>query len=1045
MIVTDPTQISQPETVRQPNHAETVIIQQPANDTIAACNPEHQRSIEAALRESEDRYRMAVASAKLGTWDWDLITHQLKWDASCKAMFGLPPEAESNIDLFFSGLHPEDRDRLSEIVQSALNPESGGMYSTEYRTIGLEDGIERWIAAKGQAYFSPTGQPLRFIGTVLDITEEKQREAERQRAQAQLRDRQERLEAALFASETGTFRWNILTNELDWDDNLDRLFGLPPGQTARSLEAFIAMVHPDDRQAVIDLCNRCATEGIDFDLDFRVVYPDGSIHWLLDKGKAVFDANGTPIYMTGACVDISDRKKIEEELQQRNGILKAINDFAPTPIFVKDRSGRLVFANPATLDALGKTASEVIGHRDDEIFPELAETIVVTDQRIMETGEPETIEEVIHGNRTYLSVKVPYRDETGAVIGLVGVASDISDRKQAELEIRKFASLAANSTEFIGMCDLNLVPIYVNPAGRQMVGLEASDDVSRLNVTDFYFPEDRAFIAEDFFPQVLRDGQAEVEIRLRHFKTGEAIWMDYTLFQIQDANNQPIGFATVSRNITQRKETDLRLELAQQVGNAGFFDWRVLEGTATVTGLLRRIAPVDSQTGLVKVADWIKLIHPEDLHRVRSLIQSAFAAHQTQLSYSFRVSTSEGELWLESQAQVEYNEAGQPDRVIGINMDITDRMQIERDREHLLQQEQAAREASERANRMKDEFLAVLSHELRTPLNPILGWSKMLKSGRLKPEKTQEALSIIERNAQLQAQLIEDLLDISRILQGKLALHSEPVYLASVITSAQETVRLAAEAKQIAIALELDANVGAVLGDAGRLQQVVWNLLTNAVKFTPEGGQVIVRLTPIGTHAQIQVIDTGKGISAEFLPHVFEQFRQADSSTTRKFGGLGLGLAIVRQLIELHGGTIVAESQGEGQGAMFTIQLPLLKPINNQRFEFDSSATANYSKDGLQGYQILVVDDETDSREFVAFVLEQSGAIVEQVASAFEALESLSQKSFDALVSDVGMPEMNGYSLIQQVRTNGGQIPALALTAYAGENELPHRIGGWGF
>ncbi|MGG6270467.1 PAS domain-containing protein [Leptolyngbya sp. AN03gr2] len=275
------------------------------------------RQAEAALQQSEDRYRMAVTSAKLGTWDWDLTTNELKWDASCKAMFGLPLEAESSIEQFFEGLHLEDRDRLTQIVQTALNPASGGFYDTEYRTIGIEDGIERWVAAKGQAYFSSTGQPVRFIGTVLDITEVKRYEAERQRAQRQLQDQQERLQAALFAAGTGTFRWDIRTNELDWDDNLDRLFGLPPGETARSLESFIQLVHPDDRQGVIDLCAHCASKGADFDMDFRVVYPDGSIHWLSDKGKTFFDEAGNPTYMTGACVDITERKQAEAELQRQ--------------------------------------------------------------------------------------------------------------------------------------------------------------------------------------------------------------------------------------------------------------------------------------------------------------------------------------------------------------------------------------------------------------------------------------------------------------------------------------------------------------------------------------------------------------------------------------------------------------------------------------------------------------------------------------------------------------------------------------------------------
>jgi signal transduction histidine kinase len=250
--------------------------------------------------------------------------------------------------------------------------------------------------------------------------------------------------------------------------------------------------------------------------------------------------------------------------------------------------------------------------------------------------------------------------------------------------------------------------------------------------------------------------------------------------------------------------------------------------------------------------------------------------------------------------------------------------QRERARTENLRQAEAAREEAEAANRTKDEFLAVLSHELRTPLNPILGWSNLLRNGRLDAEKTAFALETIERNARLQTQLIEDLLDVTRIMQGKLALKMTPVNLVSIIEAAIETVRLAAETKAIQVQTVLDSAIGPVLGDATRLQQVVWNLLSNAVKFTTEGGQITVRLSQIGSHAQIEVIDSGKGIHPNFLPHVFEYFRQEDGTTTRKFGGLGLGLAIVKHLVELHGGTVHADSPGEGQGATFTVRLPLL-------------------------------------------------------------------------------------------------------------------------
>ncbi|BAZ39206.1 multi-sensor hybrid histidine kinase [Calothrix sp. NIES-4101] len=361
----------------------------------------------------------------------------------------------------------------------------------------------------------------------------------------------------------------------------------------------------------------------------------------------------------------------------------------------------------------------------------------------------------------------------------------------------------------------------------------------------------------------------------------------------------------------------------------------------------------------------------------------------------------------------------------------------------LYEAEQKARSEAEQANRIKDEFLAVLSHELRSPLNPILGWSKILQTRKLNPESTAEALTIIERNAKLQGQLIEDLLDISRILQGKLTLNASPVELKSLILAAWETVRLAAEAKDIQITTVFAVDFCHVLGDAGRLQQVFWNLFTNAVKFTPNGGWVKVSLEQIYNNACITFTDNGKGIKKEFLPDVFEYFRQADSATTRKFGGLGLGLAIVQQITEMHGGKVSVESEGEDLGATFKVQLPLSQMTEKQENNITTEEMASDCQN-LQDIQILVVDDDIDSRDFITFVLETEGAIITQATSAFDALEILSQFQPTIIISDIGMPEMDGYMLMRQIRTlpqeAGGNIPAVALTAYASEYDQKQAI-----
>lgn len=367
-----------------------------------------------------------------------------------------------------------------------------------------------------------------------------------------------------------------------------------------------------------------------------------------------------------------------------------------------------------------------------------------------------------------------------------------------------------------------------------------------------------------------------------------------------------------------------------------------------------------------------------------------------------------------------------------------ERKRSEAQRSVMLEREQQARTLAEDANRIKDEFLATLGHELRSPLNAMLGWVQMLRTGKLSEAARANALEVVERNARAQNKLIEDLLDVSRIITGKLRLDVQLVELEAVVTAALDTVRPAAEAKAVRLTAILDPKATTVAGDPNRLQQVVWNLLANAVKFTPKSGRVQVELSRVNSHVEIVVADSGAGITPEMLPHVFERFRQADSSTTRAHNGLGLGLAIVRQLTELHGGSVRAESDGLGKGATFTVRLPV-RAVSGRQAEAqgvhpgETTLPNAVGLPRLDGVRVLVVDDEPDGREVVKAVLEVCGAEVTAAASAQEALTLLDQSPFDVMVSDIGMPWMDGYSLIQRVRTLGtsaGQMPAAALTAY---------------
>jgi PAS domain S-box-containing protein len=397
-------------------------------------------------------------------------------------------------------------------------------------------------------------------------------------------------------------------------------------------------------------------------------------------------------------------------------------------------------------------------------------------------------------------------------------------------------------------------------------------------------------------------------------------------------------------------------------------------------------------------------------------------------------------------------------RIVGaakIARDVTSRYLMEQERDALLHREQQARLAAESANRAKDAFLATVSHELRTPLSPIIMWTRMLRDGLLDATKTERALSTIERNASAQAQLVDDLLDVSRIVSGKIRLEVRPTDLAAVIQAAVEVVRPAADAKGIHLSVVLDTETGLVAGDPDRLQQVVWNLLSNAIKFTPKQGRVHVVLERVNSHVEIAVSDTGEGFDPSFRIAMFDRFQQADSSSSRQHGGLGLGLAIVRHIVELHGGTVHAESAGAGQGAAFTVKLPLVifqRTAGEAVRRHPTLAEAHASDDAgsyarLDGVRILVVDDEPDSNEAVSSLLGVRGAEVRVAGSAAQAMDVLQEWLPQLIVTDIGMPGEDGFALLAKIRAGTGRaarVPAIALTAYATRDDRL-RVLGAGF
>jgi PAS domain S-box-containing protein len=613
---------------------------------------------------------------------------------------------------------------------------------------------------------------------------------------------------------------------------------------------------------------------------------------------------------------------------------------------------------------------------------------------------------------------------------------DLRTRKQLKEVRDQFFDVIENTSDGFFMVDREWRYTYVNRKGVEIVR-KSKEELLGHRLWDV-FPE--AVKQKDYW-ELHRAMEESVAVHYENFSDSYNIWYEVDVYPSQE------GISIFARDITERKQAEKalrqseeRFRLAARAVAGIVYDWNFETGEVYRSEGLYRLIGVHPDEVPQTRDWWYKRIHSDDLASIEPTFVSTLSGDADRYDFEYRVRHEDGHwVYLWDRGYLIRDQNGQLLRVVGSSADITNRKRDEQERKRLLELEQVARAEAEAANRIKDEFLAVLSHELRSPLNPILGWAKLLQSREFDKVAVKKALSTIERNAQLQAQLIEDLLDVSRILQGKLSLNMAAVNLSSTIQAALETVRLAAEAKNIYIHTKLDTACGQVLGDLARLQQVVWNLLSNAVKFTPEGGRVDIRLEHIGSHAQITVSDTGKGIHPNFLPYVFETFRQADSTTTRKFGGLGLGLAIVRHLVELHGGTVDAQSLGEGQGATFTVRLPLIKQntMIKDTTTPDSSTGASPTSP-LAGINILVVDDDQDNRDFLTFVLEDYGALVRAVTSAAEALQVLAQSKPDILLSDIGMPEMDGYMLIQQVRAletdlEREPIPAIALTAYAGE------------
>ncbi|MBW4541615.1 MAG: PAS domain S-box protein [Myxacorys chilensis ATA2-1-KO14] len=844
------------------------------------------------------------------------------------------------------------------------------------------------------------------------------------------------------------------------------LLGYTPEQVQAMGTAVVpTIVHPNDLERVYAYFEEFSTAPEDavLSIEYQAHHANGAWRWFYSQ-SVVFNrtADGIPHQVLGVTIDVSDRKRADQALRDAHVQIESALvageiytwrfNILENCVTVNAAFARLFAVDPNEA-AMGLPLEQFINaiHEDDR--PRILAAIY----RAIETGGEFVTEyrvQTVTGEVRWVAARgrVEY-DSQGRPVAFPGALADISDRKQVEESLRQSEARAqlAIGVGRLGMWryDLGTNLVELDERMREIWGEPPDVVLLPLSaVMDRIHPDDQARVAEAINAAIDPGSLGTYDIEYR------IVWADQTerwvlangltQFEGEGLSRRVMSFIGTAIDITHHKQVEEALRQREA-------ELRLITNTLPVL-----ISFIDSEQRYRfnnhTYEEWFghsaneiygkhvrEVLGEEAYDVIRPHIEQVLSGQQA--SFEAEVPyASVGTRYVHVNYVPRFGAQGTVEGFVVLVSDISETKRAEAEREQLLAREQAAREQAVAANRIKDEFLAVLSHELRTPMNPILGWSKLLRAGKLDSIKTAHALETIERNAKLQTQLIEDLLDVSRILQGKLNLKMAPVNLEATLEASLETLRLAIEAKSIQVHTLLKPIAGQVLGDSARLQQVIWNLLSNAVKFTPEGGRVEIRLNYTASHAQLQVNDTGRGIVASFLPHVFEYFRQADGTTTRTFGGLGLGLAIVRHLVELHGGTVGAESAGEGQGATFTVKLPLLKQEETMQNEVQFSSTS--SPHPLSHLRILLVDDDTDTRELSAFILRQAGATVTSVGSAIAALAALPQTQPHVLVSDIGMPEIDGYGLIRQVRAmpQGEQILAIALTAYAGEINAQHAI-----
>jgi PAS domain S-box-containing protein len=1015
------------------------------------------KRVEEELRRSEERFRRLVEVSAQMTWLTNAQGEPTEDSPSWRAFTGRSYEQWRGWN-WLDVIHPDDRARVAEVWRHAVATVSP--YKIEFRQLH-HSGAYRNIRCQAAPILNADGSVREWVGMNVDITERKQAEEALRRSEEQLRRAQE-------AAQLGAWDWDVAHNQITWSDGIYRLLGLAPSSFDPSLDRCLEFVLPEDHARTQQAVQEAMARGGQFSFEFRVRRTDGAVRWLASIGSVEAEAEGAAPRLRGVNIDITERKRQELALRENQARERAYLEHLPVGIWFLNGQGQITYGNAA-----GQQIWAGARYVGVEQFGEYKGWWHGTNQRLgpedwaasraLRQGETSLDEEIdiecFDGSRkTILNSAVPVRDVDGAVIGAVVFNQDITERKRAEESLRESEERLRLATQAgkVGIWDWDVASNHVSWTDSLYAIHGVTKEEFQATVEGFaalVHPADRERVAQAI-ERTLKEG-APYGLTFRAVRPdGEVIWL-FTNAVVLRSAGQPVRLLGATVDITDLKRTEEALRESQE-RLTGLIN-SAMDAVITVNEEQRIVLfnPAAERMFGCPAAEALgsplerfipaefRVAHCQHIERFGQLGVTARRMDALGILSGLRASGQEFPI----EASISHVEVGGKRLFTVILRDITERKEAEAERERLFAQEQRARALAEAATLAKDEFLSVVSHELRTPLNAILGYTRITRTRAHDPVQVARNCDVIERNAKMQQQLIEDLLDTARIMSGKLKLEIAPTDLRLVLEDALTVVQPIAEAKRIELVTQLNDEPPIILGDAARLQQIAWNLLQNAVKFTPEGGRVELRLAADSRHLRFMVSDTGKGIEPEFLPHVFDRFSQQDGSSRRRHGGLGLGLALVKQLVELHGGTISVTSAGIDQGSTFTVTLPLrapqiLAPRPPRVFaqvHTGPEAIPLTDVPRLDGVRVLLVEDQEEARQLLADTLKECGAVVTAAASGPAARLCLAEASFDVLVCDIAMPEEDGYEVLRRLRAQeeerglaiSQRLPAIALTALA--------------